>query len=196
MIHHGLLLGEDGKKLSKRHGHASVADFRDEGIPAAALRAYLDELGLPRTTFTSTGRASAGSRSTPSTAMPRRGARRGRGRASERRPRAARRAHARRGARDRPTDPRPAPVALREEARPTLERFVELRDRAPEHARRSGCPRDRPRAEGRRRRPQVAPARVDRRAERARALDRRRRAAAGRGARRVRGRRRAETDRR
>ncbi len=47
MIHHGLLLGEDGKKLSKRHGHASVADFRDEGIPAAALRAYLDELGLP-----------------------------------------------------------------------------------------------------------------------------------------------------
>jgi glutamyl-tRNA synthetase len=47
VIHHGLLLGEDGKKLSKRHGHASVADLRDEGIPAAALRAYLDELGLP-----------------------------------------------------------------------------------------------------------------------------------------------------
>src|SRR6476646_3075614 len=66
VIHHGLLLGEDGKKLSKRHGHASVADFRDEGIPAAALRTYLDELGLPRTTCTSTGRASAGSRSGPS----------------------------------------------------------------------------------------------------------------------------------
>jgi glutamyl/glutaminyl-tRNA synthetase len=47
VIHHGLLLGEDGKKLSKRHGHASVADFRDDGIPAAALRAYLDELGRP-----------------------------------------------------------------------------------------------------------------------------------------------------
>jgi hypothetical protein len=47
VIHHGLLLGEDGKKLSKRHGHASVADLRDEGIPAAAVRAYLDELGLP-----------------------------------------------------------------------------------------------------------------------------------------------------
>lgn len=47
VIHHGLLLGEDGKKLSKRHGHAAVADFRDDGIPAAALRAYLDELGLP-----------------------------------------------------------------------------------------------------------------------------------------------------
>ena len=47
VIHHGLLLGEDGKKLSKRHGHASVADFREDGVPAAALRAYLDELGLP-----------------------------------------------------------------------------------------------------------------------------------------------------
>ncbi len=47
VIHHGLLLGDDGKKLSKRHGHASVADFREDGVPAAALRAYLDELGLP-----------------------------------------------------------------------------------------------------------------------------------------------------
>jgi len=48
VIHHGLLLGEDGKKLSKRAEHASVADLRDEGIPAAAVRGYLDELGLPR----------------------------------------------------------------------------------------------------------------------------------------------------
>jgi tRNA synthetases class I (E and Q), catalytic domain len=47
VIHHGLLLGEDGKKLSKRHGHASVADLREEGIPAAAVRRYLEELGLP-----------------------------------------------------------------------------------------------------------------------------------------------------
>lgn len=47
VIHHGLLLGDDGKKLSKRAAHASVADLRDEGIPAAAVRAYLDELGLP-----------------------------------------------------------------------------------------------------------------------------------------------------
>ena len=47
VIHHGLLLGEDGKKLSKRHGHASVADLRAEGIPAAAVRAYLEELGRP-----------------------------------------------------------------------------------------------------------------------------------------------------
>ena len=47
VIHHGLVLGEDGKKLSKRHGHSSVAELREEGFPAAAVRAYLDELGLP-----------------------------------------------------------------------------------------------------------------------------------------------------
>ena len=46
-VHHGLLLGDDGLKLSKRHGAASVGDLRDEGIPAEALRAYLDELDLP-----------------------------------------------------------------------------------------------------------------------------------------------------
>jgi glutamyl-tRNA synthetase len=48
VIHHGLLLGEDGKKLSKRAEHASVAALRGEGIPASAVRAYLEELGLPR----------------------------------------------------------------------------------------------------------------------------------------------------
>jgi tRNA synthetases class I (E and Q), catalytic domain len=47
VIHHGLVLGDDGKKLSKRHGHASVADLREEGLPGVAVRAYLDELGLP-----------------------------------------------------------------------------------------------------------------------------------------------------
>jgi glutamyl/glutaminyl-tRNA synthetase len=47
VIHHGLVLGPDGKKLSKRHGHSSVAELRDDGIPAAAVRAYLDELDLP-----------------------------------------------------------------------------------------------------------------------------------------------------
>jgi len=47
-VHHGLLLGPDGAKLSKRHGAFSVADLREEGIPAEAVRAYLDELGLPR----------------------------------------------------------------------------------------------------------------------------------------------------
>ena len=50
VIHHGLVLGEDGKKLSKRHGHAlaSLAELRDEGFPGPAVRAYLEELGLPR----------------------------------------------------------------------------------------------------------------------------------------------------
>jgi glutamyl/glutaminyl-tRNA synthetase len=47
-IHHGLLLGDDGRKLSKRHGASSLADLREAGFPAEAVRAYLDELGLPR----------------------------------------------------------------------------------------------------------------------------------------------------
>jgi glutamyl-tRNA synthetase len=47
VIHHGLVLGPDGKKLSKRHGHSSIAELRDEGLPAEAVRAYLEELGLP-----------------------------------------------------------------------------------------------------------------------------------------------------
>ena len=47
VIHHGLVLGADGKKLSKRHGHSSIEELRTEGFPAAAVRAYLDELGLP-----------------------------------------------------------------------------------------------------------------------------------------------------
>jgi hypothetical protein len=47
VTHHGLILGDDGKKLSKRDGHSSIADLRDEGIPGGAVRAYLDELGLP-----------------------------------------------------------------------------------------------------------------------------------------------------
>jgi glutamyl/glutaminyl-tRNA synthetase len=47
-IHHGLLLGLDGSKLSKRHGASSLSDLREEGFPAEAVRAYLEELGLPR----------------------------------------------------------------------------------------------------------------------------------------------------
>jgi glutamyl/glutaminyl-tRNA synthetase len=47
VIHHGLVLGPDGKKLSKRHGHSSIRDLRDDGLPARAVRAYLDELDLP-----------------------------------------------------------------------------------------------------------------------------------------------------
>jgi glutamyl/glutaminyl-tRNA synthetase len=47
-VHHGLILGADGKKLSKRAEGATVASLRDAGIPAEAVRAYLEELGLPR----------------------------------------------------------------------------------------------------------------------------------------------------
>ena len=35
VIHHGLVLGPDGKKLSKRHGHSAVVDLREEGFPPA-----------------------------------------------------------------------------------------------------------------------------------------------------------------
>src|SRR3989442_15484086 len=44
-IHHGLILGEDGRKLSKRAPGATVAALREEGIPATAVRRYLEELG-------------------------------------------------------------------------------------------------------------------------------------------------------
>jgi glutamyl-tRNA synthetase len=46
-IHHGLILGADGKKLSKRAEGATVASLREAGIPPEAVRAYLDELGVP-----------------------------------------------------------------------------------------------------------------------------------------------------
>jgi glutamyl-tRNA synthetase len=47
-VHHGLILGEDGKKLSKRAFGATIASLREAGIPAEAVRAYLEELGLPK----------------------------------------------------------------------------------------------------------------------------------------------------
>ncbi len=47
-VHHGLILGADGKKLSKRAEGATVASLREAGIPAEAVRRYLEELGLPR----------------------------------------------------------------------------------------------------------------------------------------------------
>jgi hypothetical protein len=47
-VHHGLILGEDGKKLSKRAEGATVASLRGAGIPAEAVRGYLEELGLPK----------------------------------------------------------------------------------------------------------------------------------------------------
>jgi glutamyl/glutaminyl-tRNA synthetase len=48
-VHHGLILGPEGTKLSKReHPETTVAAFREAGVPAEAVRAYLDELGEPR----------------------------------------------------------------------------------------------------------------------------------------------------
>jgi glutamyl-tRNA synthetase len=47
-VHHGLILGPDGRKLAKRAQGATVGSLRDEGIPAEAVRAYLEELGIPR----------------------------------------------------------------------------------------------------------------------------------------------------
>jgi glutamyl-tRNA synthetase len=47
-VHHGLLLGDDGRKLSKRAAGATVASLREAGIPAEAVRHYLEELELPR----------------------------------------------------------------------------------------------------------------------------------------------------
>ena len=44
-IHLGVILGPDGKKLSKRHGAASVAEYRSEGYLPEALVNYLALLG-------------------------------------------------------------------------------------------------------------------------------------------------------
>src|ERR687897_998228 len=47
-VHHGLILGPDGKKLAKRAEGATVGTLREAGIPAEAVRAYLEELGVPK----------------------------------------------------------------------------------------------------------------------------------------------------
>ncbi len=132
VLHHGLLLGDDGKKLSKRHGHSSVAELRVEGLPATAVRAYLDELGLPQhdvhLDLPRLHRLSIDA----ITAMP-----------DEDLAAAAdapiRLARALRGARtlvEAQSIARqilePDPVVLGDEARATLERFAELRATAPE----------------------------------------------------------------
>jgi glutamyl-tRNA synthetase len=44
-IHLGIILGPDGKKLSKRHGAASITDYRREGYVPEALVNYLALLG-------------------------------------------------------------------------------------------------------------------------------------------------------
>jgi glutamyl-tRNA synthetase len=44
-LHLGLILGPDGKKLSKRHGGTSIADYRRQGYLPEALVNYLALLG-------------------------------------------------------------------------------------------------------------------------------------------------------
>ena len=43
--HVPLLFGEDGKKLSKRHGATGVEDYQRMGYPASGMRNYLTRLG-------------------------------------------------------------------------------------------------------------------------------------------------------
>jgi glutamyl-tRNA synthetase len=127
-VHHGLLLGPDGKKLSKRtHGAATVADLRDEGIPAEAVRAYLEELGLPRHDVHLDLRRVRRLSIDAIEALPD-------AELAERAGAPVELAPALRGARDL-VEARemaaaildPAPVELPEAARPTLARFAELR---------------------------------------------------------------------
>jgi glutamyl/glutaminyl-tRNA synthetase len=47
-VHHGLILGPDGKKLSKREEGATIASLRETGIPPEAVRRYLEQLALPK----------------------------------------------------------------------------------------------------------------------------------------------------
>jgi hypothetical protein len=129
-VHHGLLLGPDGKKLSKRtHGVATVADLREQGVPPEAVRAYLEELGLPRhdvhldlarlrrlsiDAIESLPDAELAARAGAPVALA--GALRGARDLVEARAMAA-------------SILSPAPVSLPEAARPTLARFAELRGR-------------------------------------------------------------------
>jgi len=46
-LHHGLLLGEDGAKLSKRTGSCSVAELRADGLLPSALIQAMTRLGHP-----------------------------------------------------------------------------------------------------------------------------------------------------
>jgi glutamyl-tRNA synthetase len=135
VLHHGLVLGPDGKKLSKRHGHSSIADLRSEGFPARAVRTYLDELGLPehdvrldlsrlrRLAVDAIG-AMTDEELTSAVEAPLEAAPALRGARSL----VEAREYARLVA-------EPALVELPAEAGPTLERFRELRERAPEYLR-------------------------------------------------------------
>ena len=134
VIHHGLVLGEDGRKLSKRHGHAlaSLAELRVEGIPGPAVRAYLDELGLPRHDVKLDPGRLRRLAIDAIGAMPDQELAEAAGAPVELVPvlRGARTLVEAREIARQVTDP--AAVPLGESARPTAERFAELRAAAPE----------------------------------------------------------------
>jgi glutamyl/glutaminyl-tRNA synthetase len=129
-VHHGLVLGEGGGKLSKRDPGATIEQLRKAGIPGEAVRAYLEELELPRGDVHYDLRRirrlaiEAIAELSDEELAARAGA-------------PVELARALRGSRDlveardaARTLMLPEPVSLPEEARPTLERFRELRDRA------------------------------------------------------------------
>lgn len=132
-IHHGLLLGPEGGKLSKRDEAGSLADLRAEGIPPAAVRGYLRELALPRADVhldlarlrrlaveaiaaMPDEELAAEAEAPPAFVPALRGART--------------LAEARRVARLLASAP--GPIVLESDARPTLERFRELREAGPD----------------------------------------------------------------
>ena len=129
-VHHGLILGADGKKLSKRAGaRPSRRCARRASRPrrcaptstSSGCRAHDVQLDL---------RAHPPARDRGDRGDDRRRARRARGRsASSSRRRCAARATSSRRASSRGRSSSPQPVALPAEARPTLERFRELRER-------------------------------------------------------------------
>ena len=178
-VHHGLILGEDGKKLSKRaprrHGRGAARGGHPAPRPCArtsrswACRSTTSASTSPRIRRLAI-EAIAGA--------CRRGARGARGRSRRARPRVLRGARDLNEAREYAAH---GPRARRRStlgsaARPTLERFRELRERRERRARRRTAQADRPRAEGGRRRPAGAAARADRAGARPRALGGRRRA--------------------
>lgn len=127
----GLLVGEDGRKLSKREGGATVADMRDAGIPAGALRRYLEELGVPRgdVRLDRARIRRLGVEAIAAMSDEELAARAG---APPALARALRGARDLREARDLAGSIlEPGPARLLENARPTLERFRELLERAP-----------------------------------------------------------------
>ena len=97
----------DGKKLSKREGAPTLAQYRDAGVPAEALRAYLEELGEPaRRASRRAADPAAGDRRDQG-ALGRGAGRAGRGAAAAR-PRPSRRPRPCRSPRDGDGDPRTA----------------------------------------------------------------------------------------